>query len=197
MKHNVRAPRQDSPRALATRLAAAFAAMLLIAVPLAPSALAQSGPTPRCRRPCDTHGDQPGQCHDVKYTEPSSAVGGNACAVKRRGAGRNRSGRTPAAECNARHGAIAAAKCDGAGRRRTPAGRAHGQRRRTAGGSLALGHVRERRPDREGRHHRACFRLAGDVDGVARQDARIAHRAQRSPPRYPHPQQRRDIRPGA
>ncbi len=46
MKHNVRAPRQDSPRALARRLAAAFAAMLLIAGPLAPAALAQTSPAP-------------------------------------------------------------------------------------------------------------------------------------------------------
>ena len=46
MKHNVRAPRQDSPRPLATRLAAAFAAMLLIAGPLAPAALAQTSPAP-------------------------------------------------------------------------------------------------------------------------------------------------------
>ncbi|MGC2593944.1 MAG: hypothetical protein WA425_18740, partial [Xanthobacteraceae bacterium] len=51
MKHNVRAPRQDSTRALAARVAAAFAAMLLIVVPLAPAALAQSSPAPAAVAP--------------------------------------------------------------------------------------------------------------------------------------------------
>ncbi len=110
------------PRALATRLAAAFAAMLLIAVPLAPSALAQSSPTPAAVAPATPTATSPDSADDAKYTEPSSAVGGNACAVKRRGAGRNRSVHTPAAKCNARRGAIAAAECDGAGRRRPPPG---------------------------------------------------------------------------
>ena len=82
------------------------------------------------------------------------------------------------AKCTRRPRHARAAKCDGAGRRRTPARRAHGQRRRIAGGSFALGHVRECRPHREGRHDRTCLRVARDLDGVARQDAGIARRAQ-------------------
>ena len=42
---------------------------------------------------------------------------------------------------------------------------------------VALGHVQGCRHHREGGHHRARLCLARDLDGVARQDFRIAHRA--------------------
>ena len=87
---------------------------------------------------------------------------------------------------------------------RRPRPRGHRSRRPTfdqhrgaAAGSSPWGMFRECRSRGEDRPDRARLRVARDLDGLARQDARIAQRAQPSARGLAHAQQRRDVRSGA